>query len=101
MAKDRWTPIYLEHGRLEVDDSSLKWIGADGLLTRIPVATVSALILGPGTTITHAAVKVCADCNTPVFWMGEEGMRFYSFGIHSSKFICLRTKKQLFDEGQF
>ena len=28
-AEDRWTPIYLEHGRLEVDDSSVKWIGAD------------------------------------------------------------------------
>ncbi len=38
-AKDRWTPLYLEHGRLEVDDSSVKWIGADGLLCRIPVAT--------------------------------------------------------------
>jgi len=49
-AKDRWTPIYLEHGRLEVDDSSVKWIGKDGLITRLPVATVSALILGPGTT---------------------------------------------------
>lgn len=23
-AKDRWTPLYLEHGRLEVDDSSVK-----------------------------------------------------------------------------
>lgn len=31
-AKDRWTPIYLEHGRLEVDDSSIKWIGADSLV---------------------------------------------------------------------
>ena len=30
-AKDRWTPIYLEHGRLEVDDSSIKWIGAECL----------------------------------------------------------------------
>ena len=66
MAKDRWTPIYMEHGRLEVDDSSVKWLGSDGLLTRIPVATVSAMILGPwNTTITHAAVKACADCNTP------------------------------------
>jgi hypothetical protein len=34
-AKDRWTPIYLEHGRLEVDDSSIKWIGADGMVYRI------------------------------------------------------------------
>jgi len=81
MAKDRWTPIYLEHGRLEVDDSSVKWIGADGLLTRIPVATVSALILGPGTTLTHAAIKACADCNTPLFWMGADGLRFYAYGI--------------------
>lgn len=80
-AKDRWTPIYLEHGRLEVDDSSVKWIGADRTILRIPVATVSALMLGPGTTITHAAMKACADCNTPVCWVGEQGMRFYAFGI--------------------
>jgi CRISPR-associated protein Cas1 len=80
-AKDRWTPLYLEHGRLEVDDSSVKWIGADGLLCRLPVATLSALLLGPGTTITHAAVKACAESNTPVCWTGEEAMRFYAFGL--------------------
>lgn len=80
-AKDRWTPIYLEHGRLEVDDSSVKWIGADGLLCRIPVATVSALILGPGTTVTHAAMKACAESNTPVCWTGEDSLRFYAFGL--------------------
>ena len=81
MARDRWTPLYLEHGRLEVDDSSVKWISSQKLVCRIPVATVSALILGPGTTITHAAIKACADSNTPVLWMGEEGMRFYAAGL--------------------
>lgn len=80
-AKDRWTPIYLEHGRLEVDDSSIKWIGADGTLCRIPVATVSAMILGPGTTVTHAAMKACAESNTPVCWTGEDCLRFYAFGL--------------------
>lgn len=80
-AKDRWTPLYLEHGRLEVDDSSVKWIGATGLLCRIPVATVSALILGPGTTVTHAAIKACAESNTPVCWTGEESLRFYALGL--------------------
>lgn len=80
-AKDRWTPIYLEHGRLEVDDSSIKWIGADRLVYRLPVATLSAVLLGPGTTVTHAAMKACADSNTPVCWIGEECMRFYAFGI--------------------
>jgi CRISPR-associated protein Cas1 len=80
-AKDRWTPLYLEHGRLEVDDSSVKWVGGDGLLCRIPVATVSALILGPGTTITHAAIKACAESNTPICWAGEDSLRFYAFGL--------------------
>jgi CRISP-associated protein Cas1 len=80
-AKDRWTPIYLEHGRLEVDDSSIKWIGADGLVCRLPVATISAVMLGPGTTVTHAAMKACADCNAPICWIGEDGMRFYAVGI--------------------
>ena len=80
-AKDRWTPIYLEYGRLEVDDFSVKWIGSDSLITRIPIATVSAVILGPGTTVTHAAVKAAAFSNCPLFWLGEDGLRFYAFGI--------------------
>ena len=80
-AKDRWTPIYLEHGRLEVDDSSVKWISSDGTLCRIPVAAVSSLILGPGTTITHAVVKACAESNTALCWTGEDSLRFYAFGL--------------------
>ncbi len=80
-ARERWTPIYLEHGRMEVDDSSVKWIGADRTIIRLPVASLSVLMLGPGTTVTHAAMKACAECNTPVCWVGAEGMRFYSFGV--------------------
>ncbi|MFA4945599.1 MAG: type I-E CRISPR-associated endonuclease Cas1e [Lentisphaeria bacterium] len=79
-ATERWTPLYLEHGRLEVDDSSVKWIGADRTVLRIPVATVSVLMLGPGTTVTHAAIRACAVSNTPLCWIGEEGMHFYAFG---------------------
>lgn len=46
-AKDRLTPVYLEHGRVEVDDASIQWLAADGTICPIPVATVSAIILGP------------------------------------------------------
>lgn len=80
-AKDRWTPIYLEHGRLEVDDASVKWISSEGFVAPLPIATISALIMGPGTTLTHAAIKTCAQSNCPIVWMGEEGMRFYAHGI--------------------
>src|SRR5271170_5936844 len=80
-AKDRWTPIYLEHGRVEVDDASITWLASDGTVCRIPIATLSALILGPGTTVTHAAIKAAAQCNCPLFWLGEDGLRFYAFGL--------------------
>ena len=80
-ARERWTPLYLEHGRIEVDDASVKWIGADRTVFRLPVASLSVLMLGPGTTVTHAAMKVCADCNTAVCWVGAEGLHFYATGI--------------------
>jgi CRISPR-associated protein Cas1 len=95
-AKDRWTPVYFEHGRLEVDDSSVKWIGADRTVLRVPVATLSTILLGPGTTVTHAAIKACADCNTPVCWVGEESLRFYAVGItptHDNS--CARRQSNL------
>ena len=82
--RERWTPLYLDHGRIEVDDSSVKWIGADRMVMRIPVASLSALMLGPGTTITHAAVKACAVCDTPVCWIGVDGMHFYAVGAATS-----------------
>ena len=80
-ARERWTPLYLEHGRIEVDDASVKWIGADRTVLRLPVASLSVLVLGPGTTVTHAAMKACADSDTPVCWVGADGMRFYAFGV--------------------
>jgi len=79
--RERWTPLYLEHGRIEVDDSSVKWIGADRQVFRLPVASLSVLMLGPGTTVTHAAMKACAESDTPVCWVGADGMRFYATGV--------------------
>ena len=80
-ARERWTPLYLEHGRIEVDDASVKWIGADRTVMRLPVASLSVLMLGPGTTVTHAAMKACADCDTLVCWVGADSMHFYAFGV--------------------
>lgn len=77
----RWTPLYLEHGRIEVDDSSVKWCAADGSVLRLPAARLSAIMLGPGTTVTHAAITALSRLNTPVVWVGEDGVRFYAFGV--------------------
>ena len=79
--KDRYPYIYLEHGRLEVDDSSIKWIDAQGGVVRIPAALLQCLLLGPGTSVTHEAVKVLAAAKCTVMWVGEDSLLYYANGI--------------------
>lgn len=78
--KDKYPFIYLERGRLEIDDSSIKWIDAEGQVIPIPVATINCLLLGPGTSVTHEAIKVAASSNCAVCWVGEDSLLFYAAG---------------------
>lgn len=81
MIKDRWTPIYLECGRLEVDNYSVKWV-TEKSETSIPSAMISCIILGPGSVVTHAAVVSCSKTNTPLVWCGSDGLYYYSTGVN-------------------
>lgn len=78
--KDKYPFIYLERGRLEIDDSSVKWIDCEANVVRLPIATLNCLLLGPGTSITHEAVKVIAQSNCSVCWVGEDSLLFYACG---------------------
>lgn len=78
--KDKYPFIYLERGRLEIDDSSVKWIDSDGNVIRLPIATLNCLLLGPGTSVTHEAIKVTSAANCSVCWVGEDSLLFYAVG---------------------
>lgn len=78
--RDRYPFIYLEHGRLEIDDSSVKWISSEREVIRLPAALISTILLGPGTTITHEAVKILASLNTTICWVGDDSLNFYAVG---------------------
>jgi len=78
--KDKYPFIYLERGRLEIDDASVKWIDSESNVIRLPVATLNCLLLGPGTSITHEAVKVLAQSNCGICWVGEDSLLFYANG---------------------
>lgn len=82
--KEKYPFIYLERGRLEIDDASIKWIDSSGSVIRLPIATINCLLLGPGTSITHEAVKVAASANCSICWVGEDSMLFYAAGITPS-----------------
>ncbi|MBL0380163.1 MAG: type I-E CRISPR-associated endonuclease Cas1 [Desulfofustis sp. PB-SRB1] len=78
--KDRYPFLYLERGRLEIDDSSVKWIDCEAHVVRLPVATINTLLLGPGTSVTHEAVKTAAAANCSICWVGEDSLLFYAAG---------------------
>lgn len=78
--KDKYPFLYLEKGRMEIDDSSVKWIDCDCNVVRLPVAMLNCILLGPGTTVTHEAVKVMAAANCGICWVGDDSLLFYANG---------------------
>ncbi len=59
----------------------------------VPCANLALLMLGPGVSITHAAISVLADHGCLVAWCGEEGVRFYAVGMgetRSAATSCIR-----------
>ncbi len=84
---DRWSHVYLEHGRLEKEHEALIFVDSKGGVSRVPLDQFATILLGPGTSLTHAVARMLADNNTLLIWSGEEGVRFYSYGTggtHSS-----------------
>lgn len=72
--------IYVERCRIEQDAMAIAKWDKDGGKTSIPIANITCLLLGPGTVITHAAIKAIADCGCSVVWCGEGDTRFYAYG---------------------
>jgi CRISPR-associated protein Cas1 len=82
--RDSLTYLYCEHSRVDQEDKAIALHDAQGK-TPVPCASLSALILGPGTTITHAAIRTLADSGCLVLWAGENGVRFYAQGMGETR----------------
>jgi len=54
--------------------------------TPVPCAALTLLMLGPGTTITHAAIRALADNGCLVAWTGDEGVRMYALGQGEARY---------------
>jgi len=78
---DKYPFLYLERGRLEIDDSSVQWIDSSGNVIPLPVATINTIMLGPGTSVTHDAVRTAVAANCSISWVGEDSLIFYAAGI--------------------
>lgn len=78
--RDSLSYLYLEHGRLEQESKAVAFVDKNAGYTPIPASALSVLMLGPGTTVTHAAVKALADNGCLLLWTGEDGTRMYAQG---------------------
>ncbi|HWP40537.1 MAG TPA: hypothetical protein VNL70_06385, partial [Tepidisphaeraceae bacterium] len=81
---DKLTCFYTEHAVVDQQDKAIAVHRADGTIS-VPVAALALLILGPGTTITHEAVKTAADNNCLLIWAGEHAVRFYASGTGGTR----------------
>jgi CRISP-associated protein Cas1 len=75
--RDCLSYLYVEHAIVERDDHAIKLLRQDGRIN-IPVAALCLLMLGPGTSITHAAVKVLGENGCTILWVGEDNSRYYA-----------------------
>ena len=77
--RDSLSYLYVEHAIVERDDHAIKLLRQDGRID-VPIAALCLLMLGPGTSITHAAVKVLGENGCTILWVGEDNSRYYAHG---------------------
>ena len=90
---DRHGCLWVGRGNLYVESGTLRFrtVGAGDWESgdyAIPFQGLTSLLLGPGTTVTHDVLRLCARHSTGLVFTGEDGVRFYAsmpFGADDSK----------------
>lgn len=80
---DRHGVMWLGRGNLVTEQGTLHFLTAgDGELERgdyaIPFQSLSCLVMQPGTTVSHDAIRLLAAHGTGLVFVGEGGVRFYA-----------------------
>lgn len=80
--------ICLDYGRLRADAHHLLLERENDLL-EIPASLVSALMIEPGASVTHEAVKICSENEVRLFWVGE-GLTRLQMRIDAARRLYLK-----------
>ncbi|MBQ1388912.1 MAG: type I-E CRISPR-associated endonuclease Cas1 [Clostridia bacterium] len=92
VVSDRMTFIYLEHCRISREDGAVSVRDAEGTVY-IPAASITVLLIGPGTDITHRAMELIGDMGISLIWVGEQGVRYYAHGRALNSHASLLEKQ--------
>lgn len=77
--RDRMTFLYLEHCTISRENGAIT-VSEERGCVHVPSASISVLLLGPGTRITHRGMELIGDSGVTVIWVGEKGVRYYASG---------------------
>ncbi|MBE1877450.1 type I-E CRISPR-associated endonuclease Cas1e [Myceligenerans pegani] len=77
--QDRMTFVYIERAVISREDGAITSEDGHGTV-HIPAASLGALLLGPGTTVSQQAMVLLAESGSTVVWVGERGVRYYAHG---------------------
>ncbi|MEO5347761.1 MAG: type I-E CRISPR-associated endonuclease Cas1e [Magnetococcus sp. YQC-9] len=80
---DRHGLVWLDRGRLEVEDGCLRFVTAGGGELpagdyQIPHQSLSIVLLGPGSSVTHDALRLLARHGCALAAIGEGAVRYYT-----------------------
>lgn len=92
--KFRLSFLYLEHCVINRMDGAITVKDIRGIV-HIPAATISVLLLGPGTSISHRAMELIGDAGVSTVWVGENGVRYYAHGrslTHSAHLLIRQAE---------
>lgn len=78
--KNRSSIHYIEKGNVDVIDGAFVVVDKNGIRTHIPVGGLACIMLEPGTTVSHEAVKLASRIGCLLIWTGDAGVRLYASG---------------------
>jgi CRISP-associated protein Cas1 len=84
--------LYVQEGTLRFQTTGTSELAAGDYA--IPFQGVSTLVLGPGTSLTHDVLRLCARHGTALVFTGDDAVRYYAsmpFGADSSRLARLQV----------
>jgi CRISPR-associated protein Cas1 len=93
-SEDRISFIYVERCIVNRDSNAITATDERGTV-HIPAASLGALIIGPGATVSHQAMLLLAESGSTAVWVGERGVRYYAHGrplTHSSRLLVAQAE---------
>lgn len=92
--KDRLSFLYIESAVINKMDGAFTITDSSGTV-HVPAASLSVMLLGPGTSITHRAMELLGDTGCTAIWIGEHGVRYYAHGnglTHNASLLIQQAK---------